>query len=168
MGVLSADFCKIVHTDRKYNGTALWKRFFLANHTIFFVLPATDKRSLIYTLATCGTDHFVKIWRVFFMPGNVDDQRTGGTRLIPNTPQEHFAGQSSIYSTGVMNASCAQTISAHGSSVTCVRLVPLRSFLSNMILKHFPFLQLQSDRYTALLRQPRQNDQNLEPAGNVP
>ncbi|XP_050096821.1 WD repeat, SAM and U-box domain-containing protein 1-like [Anopheles aquasalis] len=106
MGVLSADFCKIVHTD------------------------PTDKRSLIYTLATCGTDHFVKIWRVFFIPGNIDNQRTsGGTRLIPNTPQEHFAGQSSIYSTGVMNASCAQTINAHGSSVTCVRFNPTGTLL---------------------------------------
>ncbi|XP_052872485.1 WD repeat, SAM and U-box domain-containing protein 1-like [Anopheles cruzii] len=103
MGVLSADFCKIVHTD------------------------PTDKRSLIYTVATCGTDHNIKIWRVFFMPSNID--RSRGSRLIPTTPQEHFAGQSSIYSTVVMNASCAQTISAHGSSVTCVRFNPTGTLL---------------------------------------
>uniref|UniRef100_A0A8D8CHR1 WD repeat, SAM and U-box domain-containing protein 1 n=2 Tax=Culex pipiens TaxID=7175 RepID=A0A8D8CHR1_CULPI len=95
MGVLSADFCKIVHTD-----------------------PA-DHVSFIYTVATCGTDHFIKIWRLFYIPANVDRSRK--SRLIPNTPQEHFAGQATIYSTEVMNASCVQTIAAHGSSVTCVR-----------------------------------------------
>ncbi|XP_058827920.1 uncharacterized protein LOC131687848 isoform X2 [Topomyia yanbarensis] len=95
MGVLSADFCKIIHAD-----------------------PA-DSCSIIYTLATCGTDHFIKIWRLFYMPTNVD--RSKKSRLIPTTPQEHFAGQSTIYSTKVMNASCVQVISAHGSSVTCVR-----------------------------------------------
>nr|XP_019557895.2 WD repeat, SAM and U-box domain-containing protein 1-like [Aedes albopictus]XP_029725429.1 WD repeat, SAM and U-box domain-containing protein 1-like [Aedes albopictus]XP_029725431.1 WD repeat, SAM and U-box domain-containing protein 1-like [Aedes albopictus] len=95
MGVLSADFCKVVHTD-----------------------PA-DNFSIIYTVATCGTDHFIKIWRLFYIPANVDRSRK--SRLIPTTPQEHFAGQSTIYSTAVMNASCVQTIAAHGSSVTCVR-----------------------------------------------
>ncbi|XP_058121391.1 uncharacterized WD repeat-containing protein alr2800-like [Anopheles ziemanni] len=103
MGVLSADFCKIVHTD------------------------PTDKCSLIYTLATCGTDHLIKIWRVFFMPNNIDRSRK--SRLIPTSPQEHFAGQSTIYSTEVMNASCVQTIQAHGSSVTCVRFNPTGTLL---------------------------------------
>uniref|UniRef100_A0A182Y145 Uncharacterized protein n=1 Tax=Anopheles stephensi TaxID=30069 RepID=A0A182Y145_ANOST len=103
MGVLSADFCKIAHTD------------------------PTDKCSLIYTVATCGTDHYIKIWRIFFMPNNIDRSRR--SRLIPTTPQEHFAGQSTIYSTEVMNASCVQTISAHGSSVTCVRFNPTGTLL---------------------------------------
>uniref|UniRef100_A0A182VET5 U-box domain-containing protein n=1 Tax=Anopheles merus TaxID=30066 RepID=A0A182VET5_ANOME len=103
MGVLSADFCKIVHTD------------------------PTDKCSLIYTVATCGTDHYIKIWRIFFMPSNIDRSRR--SRLIPTSPQEHFAGQSTIYSTEVMNASCVQTISAHGSSVTCVRFNPTGTLL---------------------------------------
>uniref|UniRef100_A0A182PHG7 U-box domain-containing protein n=1 Tax=Anopheles epiroticus TaxID=199890 RepID=A0A182PHG7_9DIPT len=104
MGVLSADFCKIVHTD------------------------PTDKCSLIYTVATCGTDHYIKIWRIFFMPNNIDRSRRR-SRLIPTSPQEHFAGQSTIYSTEVMNASCVQTISAHGSSVTCVRFNPTGTLL---------------------------------------
>ncbi|XP_058458730.1 WD repeat, SAM and U-box domain-containing protein 1-like isoform X2 [Malaya genurostris] len=95
MGVLSADFCRTIHVD-----------------------PA-DNCSIIYTLATCGTDHFIKIWRLFYIPANVD--RSKRSRLIPTTPQEHFAGQSTIYSTEVMNASCVQVIAAHGSSVTCVR-----------------------------------------------
>ncbi|XP_053673256.1 WD repeat, SAM and U-box domain-containing protein 1-like [Anopheles nili] len=103
MGVLSADFCKIVHTD-----------------------PA-DKCSLIYTLASCGTDHYIKIWRIFFMPNNRDRSRR--SRLIPTSPQEHFAGQSTIYSTEVMNASCVQTIAAHGSSVTCIRFNPTGTML---------------------------------------
>ncbi|KAL9700486.1 hypothetical protein quinque_003927 [Culex quinquefasciatus] len=80
---------------------------------------ASDHVSFIYTVATCGTDHFIKIWRLFYIPANVDRSRK--SRLIPNTPQEHFAGQATIYSTEVMNASCVQTIAAHGSSVTCVR-----------------------------------------------
>ncbi|XP_053685350.1 WD repeat, SAM and U-box domain-containing protein 1-like [Sabethes cyaneus] len=95
MGVLSADFCKMIHAD------------------------PTDNCSLIYTVATCGTDHLIKIWRLFYIPANVDRSRK--SRLIPTTPQEHFAGQSTIYSTAVMNASCVQVIAAHGSSVTCVR-----------------------------------------------
>uniref|UniRef100_A0A182NHR0 U-box domain-containing protein n=1 Tax=Anopheles dirus TaxID=7168 RepID=A0A182NHR0_9DIPT len=88
---------------------------------------AADKCSLIYTVATCGTDHYIKIWRIFFMPNNIDRSRR--SRLIPTSPQEHFAGQSTIYSTEVMNASCVQTISAHGSSVTCVRFNPTGTLL---------------------------------------
>ncbi|XP_055621483.1 WD repeat, SAM and U-box domain-containing protein 1-like [Toxorhynchites rutilus septentrionalis] len=103
MGVLAADFCKIINID-----------------------PA-DNCSVIYTVATCGTDHLIKIWRLFYIPSNVN--RSKISRLIPSTPQEHFAGQSTIYSTEVMNATCVQSISAHGSSVTCVRFNSIGTLL---------------------------------------
>uniref|UniRef100_A0A1B0CSK5 U-box domain-containing protein n=1 Tax=Lutzomyia longipalpis TaxID=7200 RepID=A0A1B0CSK5_LUTLO len=96
LGVLSADFCKIVRND------------------------PSDQRTAIYTLATCGTDHYLKIWRLFVVHGVYGDEERR-TKLIPQTPQEHICGTSTIYCTERMNAECVLNINAHGSSVTCVR-----------------------------------------------
>ncbi|XP_059616079.1 WD repeat, SAM and U-box domain-containing protein 1-like isoform X2 [Phlebotomus argentipes] len=96
LGVLSADFCKIVRTD------------------------PSDPRTSIYTLVTCGSDHYLRIWRLFVVRGKHEDEERR-TRLIPQTPQEHICGSATIYCTERMNAECVQSINAHGSSVTCVR-----------------------------------------------
>uniref|UniRef100_A0A1L8DNJ1 Putative wd40 domain protein n=1 Tax=Nyssomyia neivai TaxID=330878 RepID=A0A1L8DNJ1_9DIPT len=96
LGVLSADFCKIVRND------------------------PSDHRTSIYTLVTCGTDHYLKIWRLFVVHGVYGDEERR-TKLIPQTPQEHICGASTIYCTERMNAECVLTINAHGSSVTCAR-----------------------------------------------
>ncbi|GAB0093854.1 WD repeat, SAM and U-box domain-containing protein 1 [Sergentomyia squamirostris] len=96
LGVLSADFCKIIQND------------------------PSDKRTAIYTLVTCGTDHYIKMWRLFVIRGEYsDDERR--TKLVPQTQQEHVSGTSTIYCTERMNAECVLTVNSHGSSVTCVR-----------------------------------------------
>lgn len=74
----------------------------------------------IYTIATCGTDQLIKLWRIYY--AGADDIEEGvKSRLIPKTISEHLCGSTSIYPTEIMNAECVLTINAHGSSVTCVR-----------------------------------------------
>lgn len=103
LGVLSADFCKFIHID------------------------PSDNKTSIYTVATCGTDHLIKIWRIFCL---VDAVHMGSkTRLVPSTPQEHECGNSVILSTETMNAECVMVIPAHGSSVNCVRYNRLGTML---------------------------------------
>ena len=94
-----------------------------------------DSNTSIYTLATGGTDHLIKIWRIFCLTEcpkteASSSQKTdkagrstfqGSRRLIPLSPQEHLSGSSTIYCTKKMNAECVLTISAHASSVTCVK-----------------------------------------------
>lgn len=41
--------------------------------------------------------------------------------MVPQTPQEHICGSSTIYCTERMNAECVLSFNAHGSSVTCVK-----------------------------------------------
>jgi len=93
LGILGADFCKIVQID-----------------------PA-DHQTRIYTAASCGTDQLIRLWRIYYT-GHL---KHGRSRLIPTSLSEHICGATTIYSTKKMNAECVLTISAHGSSVTCVR-----------------------------------------------
>jgi len=51
------------------------------------------------------------------------------TRLVPSTPQEHECGNSVILSTETMNAECVMVITAHGSSVNCVKYNRLGTML---------------------------------------
>ena len=96
LGVLCSAFCKQVHTD------------------------CADKRTKIYTLATSGMDHYIKLWRVFSVEcGNEDKELR--SRLVPMTNEDHLCGTSTIYATRRMNMENIVQFSAHGSSVTCLR-----------------------------------------------
>lgn len=93
------------------------------NVYIYYFIPisASDNDIEIYTIATCGTDHLVKIWRVFYLDNQKKSRdRQGNSRLLPILPQ-HISGTSTIFSTETMNTECILTIPAHGSSVTSVR-----------------------------------------------
>ncbi|KAJ6625922.1 WD repeat, SAM and U-box domain-containing protein 1 [Pseudolycoriella hygida] len=103
LGVLSADFCKFIHID------------------------PSDNKTSIYTVATCGTDHLIKIWRIFCLIDAVPS--SSKTRLVPSAPQEHECGNSVILSTETMNAECVMVIPAHGSSVNCVKYNRLGTML---------------------------------------
>lgn len=84
LGVLSADFCKFIHIDRE-----CWiKLGFVVLFVTMYLKSASDNKTSIYTVATCGTDHLIKIWRVFCL---VDAVHMGSkTRLVPSTPQVCF------------------------------------------------------------------------------
>lgn len=85
------------------------------------LVAASDYNTTIYTMATCGTDHVIKLWRLYCLRDLKSPK--GRSRLVPSTPQEHICGSSTIFGTETMNAECVLCISAHGSSVTCVRCV---------------------------------------------
>lgn len=84
------------------------------------MFTASDHDTCIYTLATCGTDHLIKVWRVFYAK-NIESRGTFKSRLLPTSPQEHCTDGSTIYCTAVMNIECVLNILAHGSSVTCIK-----------------------------------------------
>ena len=90
--------------------------FFLKKSVVFFV--AVDYNGIIYTLATCGVDHIIKIWRIFSLAEPVCGRRK--SRLIPKEG-EHRSGTSIVYNKATINAECILDILAHGSSLTCVR-----------------------------------------------
>jgi hypothetical protein len=94
MGVLGSDFCKLIHKD------------------------PSDGSTTIYQVATCGTDHLIKLWRIFCLKDAKNGEKS---RLIPTTSQEHNSGTSTIFCTETMNAECVLTVNAHGSSVTCIK-----------------------------------------------
>lgn len=71
-------------------------------------------------MATCGTDQLIKLWRIYYIQGKEYKQGVK-SRLIPTSLGEHICGATAIYPTEIMNAECVLTITAHGSSVTCVR-----------------------------------------------
>lgn len=57
-------------------------KFFFSQNLLIL---ASDNKTSIYTVATCGTDHLIKIWRIFCL---VDAVHSGSkTRLVPSTPQ---------------------------------------------------------------------------------
>lgn len=80
---------------------------------------ATDLLTKIYTIATCGTDQLIKLWRIYYMSTAAEEGVK--SRLISTTLAEHMCGATTIYPTETMNTECVLTIAAHGSSVTCVR-----------------------------------------------
>lgn len=45
---------------------------------------ASDSNTIIYTAATSGTDHNIKIWRIY---GLKDLENTNTSRLVPQSPQ---------------------------------------------------------------------------------
>ena len=47
---------------------------------------ASDNNTVIYTAATCGTDHNIRIWRIFALLDFDEDSETR-SRLVPTTPQ---------------------------------------------------------------------------------
>lgn len=96
LGVLCSTFCKQVHTD------------------------CMDRATKIYTLATSGMDHFIKLWRVFSVE-NAEEDTERRSRLVPQTNADHVCGHSTIYSTRRMSMQNIVTFSAHGSSITCLR-----------------------------------------------
>lgn len=55
---------------------------------INFLKSASDNKTSIYTFASCGTDHLVKIWRIFSLADGV--HMGSKTRLVPSTPQVCF------------------------------------------------------------------------------
>lgn len=61
LGVLSADFCKLYHSDRMSGSYCLLLDLTIDVFQIFFLLPifsiASDYNTTIYTMATSGTDH---------------------------------------------------------------------------------------------------------------
>lgn len=75
-----------------------------------FLIPALDpKTTTIYTLATAGTDHLIKIWRIFCITNGKPSRRSStfsnrssgacsgdnnfASRLIPTTPQVFLESQ---------------------------------------------------------------------------
>lgn len=97
LGVLCATFCKQVHEDY------------------------SDPSTKIYTLATSGMDHYIKLWRIFSVEACEAEERQQRSRLVPQSNADHISGSSTIYSTRRMNMENILRFSAHGSSVTCLR-----------------------------------------------
>lgn len=96
LGVLSSTFCKQVHVD------------------------CNDSNTKIYTMATSGMDHFIKLWRVFSVESGAEEHK-GRSRLVPQANEDHICGASTIYATRRMNMENIVQFAAHGSSVTCLR-----------------------------------------------
>ncbi|XP_063698469.1 WD repeat, SAM and U-box domain-containing protein 1-like isoform X2 [Culicoides brevitarsis] len=99
LGVTSADFCSVTHTD------------------------PSDNLTRCYTFASCGTDQLLKIWRIYYT-GHARSNDGGKfvvSRLIPKSLQEHLCGSAAIYPTEIMNAECVLSVQAHGSSVTYLK-----------------------------------------------
>ncbi|XP_055918996.1 uncharacterized WD repeat-containing protein alr3466-like [Eupeodes corollae] len=94
LGVVYADFCKLIHTD------------------------PLDPDTTIHTVVTCGNDQCIKLWRIYSLKSN---ENLKNSRLIPPGPSERESGNSVVNSSSLMNAECVLTISGHGCSVTCVR-----------------------------------------------
>jgi WD repeat, SAM and U-box domain-containing protein 1 len=83
---------------------------------------ALDSSTKIYTLATSGSDNQIKIWRIYSkLNSGGESSNYAGSRLIPNSLQQHFSGTSTIYPTSSMNCECVNSFTAHGSSVTAVK-----------------------------------------------
>lgn len=85
-----------------------------------------DSNTTIYTLATCGSDNKVKIWRVFSVTNGKPERSNSVTsetrsRLVSTTLQQHFAESATIFPTIYLNAECVNSFEAHGSSVTDVK-----------------------------------------------
>lgn len=117
LGVLSSTFCKQVHVDGK---EGKWRSHFISCTHSRTVL-AVDSQTKIYTLATSGMDHYIKLWRVFSIESVDDEERQQKSRLIPQSNEDHICGASTIYSTRRMNMENIICFQAHGSSVTCLR-----------------------------------------------
>ncbi|KAG5670890.1 hypothetical protein PVAND_001122 [Polypedilum vanderplanki] len=113
LGVLSADFSKIIRLDHS--------------------------NTKIYTLASSGNDNVIKIWRVYCLIGSHNNQpyrRSSATgsassRLIPTSLQQHFSETATIYPTLYMNCECVHSFSAHGSSVTQVKFSSTGTMLAS-------------------------------------
>lgn len=108
----------------------------------------------IYTVATCGTDQFVKLWRVYYNSSAVEEGVK--SRLIPTTVAEHTCGTTSIFPTEIMNTECVLTIAAHGSSVTCVRFNAAGTLLiSSSLDKSVKVWDLQGNCLKTMLEHQR-------------
>lgn len=57
-----------------------------------FIFTALDSNTAIYTVASCGTDHYIKIWRIFFRK-NGDLSSINKSKLVPTSPQVTFSVQ---------------------------------------------------------------------------
>lgn len=92
---------------------------------------AVDANTTIYTLATCGNDNKIKIWRVYSIAEGRPNRRdsSAGTssemrlksRLVSTTLQQHYAETATIFPTLYLNTECVHSFIAHGSSVTMVK-----------------------------------------------
>lgn len=95
-----------------------------------------DGNTTIYTLATCGSDNKVKIWRVFSVTNGKPERSNSVTsesrsRLVSTTLQQHFAESATIFPTIYLNAECVNSFDAHGSSVTDVKFNSSGKFIAS-------------------------------------
>lgn len=109
-------------------------------------------------MASCGTDHLIKLWRIYCVNKKIADPETASTkpRLVPASALEHISGSASIFCTSKMNAQCVLTIQAHGSSVTCVRFNSSGTLLiSSSLDKKIKIWDLQGNCLKTLLDHSR-------------
>ncbi|KAL5286262.1 WDSUB1 family protein [Megaselia abdita] len=102
LGVSSADFSKISHSD------------------------PLDQDTVIHTAVTCGNDQCIKIWRIYSLKGKKNFK---SHRLVPDSTSYHESGTSVVYNTSLMNAECVQIIPAHGCAVNYVRFNERATFI---------------------------------------
>lgn len=55
---------------------------------------ASDYNTTIYTMATSGTDHVIKLWRLYCLRDLKSPK--GRSRLVPSTPQVNFTIHNSL------------------------------------------------------------------------
>lgn len=78
------------------------KRWHIYKKNVFiylFIRPASDYNTTIYTMATSGTDHVIKLWRLYCLRDLKSPK--GRSRLVPSTPQVIWSDFSS--STVILN-----------------------------------------------------------------